>query len=386
LKSSTIWILGVLSILAVLSAIHAINMSISLGINATFQPYLIGGLTGAVPVSIYLLLSAFVALILVGGTTYAVVEVLSNTDRLRAIADKVNVLENNQESQFKLLESMQARVFLVDENIERTRKDVTERLINQGEEMKQTINAGQESQQKLMEDIQSQTILVDNSLENVRKDVSRGLTDQREAIKQSQTNLTSRIDAKLADIKEEMARQLGEVKTYSEKQEQNNKRAVATILKQKDEIADIKSKLDTIKEEVVKPKPELTSLSSTEDVKGIGPKKANELKEMGITTVGEFVLTDPQIIAEKTSTSLSTVEKLQGLAQLSMVPGVKGKDLTLLEEVGITDRKKLADQDPIDLSRRINNVFKGLVENGQISEAEKPTIEEITSWIKLART
>ncbi len=386
MKNSTICILGILSVLAILSAIHAITMSINLGLNASFQPFLIGSLVGEFPVVVYLLFSASVALILVGVTIYAIVKTLSNTDQLRAIADKVNVLENNQESQFKLLESMQARVFLVDENVERTRKDVTEKLGKQGEEIKQTIDVGQQSQQKLMEDIQSQTLLVDSSLENVRKDVSRGLTNQGEAIKQSQTNLTNRFDSKLSEIKEEMAKQLGEIKTYSEQQEQSNKKTVATVLKQKDEIADIKSKLDTIKEEVVKPKPELNSLSNTEDVKGIGPKKANELKEIGITNVGEFILTDPRIIAEKTSTSIGTVEKLQGIAQLSMVPGVRGKDLTLLEEVGVTDRKILANQDPIDLSKRINGIFKSLIDKGQISEAEKPTIEEIISWIKLAKT
>jgi len=334
---------------------------------------------------VYLFISVLVALILGGVTINALVKSLSNTEQLKAIADKVSILENNQESQFKLLESMQARVFLVDENIERTRKDVTEKLGKQGDEIKQTIDLGQQSQQKLMEDVQSQTLVVDNSLENVRKEVSRGLTAQGEAIKQSQMNLTNRFDSKLSDIREEMVKQLGEIKTYSEQQEQSSKKAVSTVLKQKDDITEMKSKLDTIKEEVVKPKPELTSLSDTEDVKGIGPKKANELKEIGITTVAEFILTDPPIIADKTSTSIGTVEKLQGLAQLAMVPGVKGKDLTLLEEVGVTDRKTLANQDPIDLSRRVNGIYKDLVEKGQISEGEKPTIEEITSWIKLAK-
>jgi predicted RecB family nuclease len=80
------------------------------------------------------------------------------------------------------------------------------------------------------------------------------------------------------------------------------------------------------------------------------------------------------------------VEKLQARAQLSMVPGVKEKDLILLEELSITSRRQLANQDPIDLSKRINKLFNNLVEKGQISEDEKPTIEEITSWVKFAKT
>jgi hypothetical protein len=79
------------------------------------------------------------------------------------------------------------------------------------------------------------------------------------------------------------------------------------------------------------------------------------------------------------------VEKLQGRAQLAMVPSVKEKDMILLEEAGVTNRKELASQDPLELGRKINEVFKVYVEEKKISEAEKPTIEEIYSWIKFAK-
>jgi predicted RecB family nuclease len=96
-------------------------------------------------------------------------------------------------------------------------------------------------------------------------------------------------------------------------------------------------------------------------------------------------LTDPAVIAEKTGMSEKMVEKLQGRAQLAMVPGVKEKDLVLLEEAGVTNRKELANQDPLELGRKINGIFKVYVEEGKISEAEKPTIEEIYSWVKFAK-
>jgi predicted RecB family nuclease len=106
---------------------------------------------------------------------------------------------------------------------------------------------------------------------------------------------------------------------------------------------------------------------------------------MGITNVGELVLTEPAVIAEKIGSTEKTVEKLQGRAQLAMVPGVKNKDLILLEEAGVTNRKELAAQDPLELGRKINGIFKTLVEEGKIADTEKPTIEEIHSWIKFAK-
>ncbi len=69
-----------------------------------------------------------------------------------------------------------------------------------------------------------------------------------------------------------------------------------------------------------------------------------------------------------------------------MVPGIDEKDLIILEDLDIMNRKKLADQDPIELGRRMNGILKAYVEKGKISEAEKPTIEEIDFWIRSARS
>jgi hypothetical protein len=385
LKTLT-WALVLLTLLAIFSSIHAIILSINPGLTTTFQPFLIGSFTGPIPVYVHLLISLIAALVLLAVTSDRWFDELSSTDKLKAIAEKVDTLTNNQDNQQKLLESMQARIFLVDENLEHTRKEVAKKLDDQGADMKQTLDASVATQQKLADDTQSRLFMVDSNMEHMKKDFSKGLDEQGEAIKQSQTNLVNRLNGQLSDLREEIARQLGEIKASSEQHEQQEKKAATAILKQKDEITDVKIRLDAIEEELAKPKPELTSLSDTVDVKGIGPTKANELKEMGIATVGEFILTDPQVIAQGTNTSLGVVEKLQARAQLSMVPGVKGKDLILLEELSVTSRRQLANQDPIDLSKRINKLFNNLVEKGQISEDEKPTIEEITSWVKFAKT
>jgi hypothetical protein len=68
-----------------------------------------------------------------------------------------------------------------------------------------------------------------------------------------------------------------------------------------------------------------------------------------------------------------------------MVPGLKQKYLFLLEGANIRDRNSLSDQDPIELSKKINTVFETNVAKGKLSPADKPTIEEIDSWIKFSR-
>jgi hypothetical protein len=60
--------------------------------------------------------------------------------------------------------------------------------------------------------------------------------------------------------------------------------------------------------------------------------------------------------------------------------------MVLLEEAGVTNRKELASQDSLELGRKINDIFKVYVAEEKMSEAEKPTIEEIDSWIKFAKT
>ena len=158
------------------------------------------------------------------------------------------------------------------------------------------------------------------------------------------------------------------------------------MAKQQDQIAEITLKLEQLEAMLATPKPMLTSKSSIEDVKGIGPGRGTELKEMGITNAGELIMADTKILAGRMGSSERTVEKLQGRAQLSLIPGLNEKSLLLLEELDVIDRKSLAEQDSIELSKRINAVFKINLDKGKVLESDLPTIEEIDSWIRFAKT
>jgi predicted flap endonuclease-1-like 5' DNA nuclease len=376
LQGKSIWILGFFSFLSGLNAVNAIVMSVNLGIDGTLQPYLIDSLTGAIPVYVYLLASIIATLIFLGATSSKVVSELSNKALLNEINGKVNSLENGQQFQQSILESLKARVFLVDESLDAAKKDIAKRFNEQEKELKQ-VHAN------LANKFGSELAAVKNG---VGKQLEEGFSEQAEMLRQFHSSIVNRFDTKLADVNTEMAKKLAKVEETTHRYAQRIRKSTATIMKQKDEIADISLRIAKLEEELAKPKPQLTSQSDTEEVRGIGPNTKDELREMGITNVEELILADPKVIAEQTNISEKTAEKLQGVAQLSMVPGVGEKDLVLLEEVGITDRKELANQDPLELSRKINGVFQVCVEKGKISETGKPTIEEIYTWVKSAKT
>ena len=375
LQGKAIWILGFFSFLAGLSAVHAIVLSVNLGMDGIWQPYLIGSLTGGIPVYVYLLTSILATLIFLGATSSKVVSELSNKALLNEINAKAKNLENGQQLQQSLLESLKARVFLVDESLNAARKEISEKFSNQDKEIKQVYAS-------LVNRFDTKLADVKNG---IGKQLGDGLSEQAEMLKEFHASLVNRFDTKLADVKDGVTRRLAEIENTMKKHEKRNRNSAAAIVKQSSEIASIKLKIDQLEDALATPKPQLTSQSDPVDVRGIGPNTRDELKEMGITNVGEFILTDPKTIAEKTTISEKTAEKLQGIAQLSMVPGVKERDIFLLEEVGVTNRKDLGNQDPIELGRKINETFKVLVEKGRISEADKPKIEEIYDWIKFAK-
>jgi chromosome segregation ATPase len=379
LKGIIIWILGFFSFLAASNVINAVIMWFSLGAEGTFTPSLLGGLTGPIPVYVYLLISVIATLAFLGATSHMLVREFSTTDQISALAENVNRLETSQQAQQRTLDNLQDKMLAIEGSLERTRNELSKSLSEQGDAVKQSLETSHEAHQKLLETLQNQAVSLDESLTAVKK----GLGGHTKEIKEVSANL-AQFGPQVADVKETVTKQLGEMGTALAQHEQRQKRTAATITKQRTEIAEIKLKLEKIEEELAKPQPLLTSQSNVEEVNGIGPKKGTALKEIEIANVGEFIMADPKVAAEKMGASEKTVEKLQKRAQLSMVPGLKDTDIFLLEEAGITDRKSLAEQDPIELSKKINAIFKTNVEKKKVSEEDKPTIEEIDSWVKSA--
>ncbi|MFA5365078.1 MAG: DUF4332 domain-containing protein [Candidatus Bathyarchaeia archaeon] len=184
-------------------------------------------------------------------------------------------------------------------------------------------------------------------------------------------------DAKLsADLKRQEA-VINGVKRLSEENS-------SSLKSQKAVLDEMKVQLEGIQCNMVPNQPQLKSIDSPEEIKGIGPSLGKELRLLGIDSVGDFLTTDPVIIGEKTRVSQDMAENLQAMAQLMMVPGVDANDAELLMEAGIKSRRQLADQDVIVLSRKVGEVAKIYLDQGKITKQEYPTIEEIASWIRNA--
>jgi predicted flap endonuclease-1-like 5' DNA nuclease len=375
LQGKAIWALGFFSFLSGLNAVTAIFLAIRSGIESDFQPYLIGTITGPVPIYYYLIASIVATLLFLGGTAAKVVTELSNKALLHEINSKANDLKGGQKLEQSLLESLKSRVFLVDESLDAGKRDMMKKFDEQDKEIK-TVHTN------LSNRFDSKLASASNG---IGKQVGDGFNEQAEMLKEFHASLVDRFDTRLSEVSEGLTRRIAKMEGNMQKYSQRVKKSTMAIEKQQSEIANMKMHIATLEEEFVQPKPQLTSESKTEDVRGIGENTGNELREMGITNVGELVVTDPKAIAEKTDMSEKTVEKLQGRAQLQMVPGINEKDLILLEEAGIMNRQDLAKQDPIDLGKKINAAYKIYVAEGKLAEGEKPTIEEIDSWIKFVK-
>jgi len=361
--------------------VNAVIMWFNLGPESTFTPYLLGNLTGAIPIYFYIFVSALVTAIFLGATSHKIVTELSYADQVNAINKEMNRLEARLQSQQEVLESVQTKMFFVDESLEHNRQEFSSGLIEQENALKRTFERGCKAQQKMLDGVQEHVFFLDKRLKSLKK----GLEKQREATKEVIGDILVSLGPQLGDIKETVEKQRGEIEYALAQIEHKEKKTKVAIAEQKNELAEIRLKLEKLEGSLAKPEPFLGSQSNVEEVKGIGYGKRAKLKEIGITNVGEFIMADSEVVAEKMGSSKKTVQKLQGRAQLSMVPGLKEKYLFLLEAVNINDRSSLSAQEPIELGKKLNAVFETEVTKGKISPVDKPTIEEIDSWIKFSK-
>lgn len=209
------------------------------------------------------------------------------------------------------------------------------------------------------------------------------LEEQGKTIQIIHEELLSTIES-IHNFRKETLAELEKQRRAIYKTKQLNKLSAKTIEKQMSRLNDMKTKLENIEKGLMPLQPKITSLDRPEEIRGIGPRLGEELRAMGIASIGELITIDPAMIAEKTRLSQGTVELFQAIAQLQMVPGVGEIDAELLTEIGVFTVKELAEQDPIQLSGKIAEIAKTYVEQGKINDSEKPSIEEVMSWVKLA--
>lgn len=369
LRGKAFWILGFFTTLSVLNVITAIVLAIELGIAANFQPYLIDALTGAIPVYLYLIASIVATLIFLGGTSSILIDELNKVEILNEINERAAKIQDDLALLQSDHEELKSTGILLKQDIDQTQKQISHNF-----------DVNEKLQKENHADL---TKSLEYESANITARIGKNLTDD---FRKQEKNLTSKFEAEAVDIKNQIGMQLQELKINFQESEKRAKKDAKTITKQKKEIADIKDKILKLEQEFVRPKALLTSQSSPTKIRGIGPNTNDELEKMGIINIGDLILADPKSIAQQTGISEKMAKKLQGIAQLSLIPSLEDKDILLLEEIGIINQQELASQTPIEIGRKINKKIQEQIDSGKIPDIQKPTIEQITSWVKYAKT
>lgn len=333
-----VWVAGFLAFIAGINVINAVLLwsEPQYGPYGTFTPYLIGEYIGEIQVETYFWLSVALTFAFLG---LAVITTFRGTPQATA------------------LRWASAKV---EQNLITFRKDLLTFL--------QNLSATREEDGRAVKSL-------GRTMRTLKRDLSEGLENNRKAGEKLLKKVDTRLDSTGKDVLDTIETQGQAIR----KVDRTSAKIVAALKKHKKELDGVEARLHKLEAILTPQPPKLTSRNNPEEIRGIGPRLGKELRSLGITNVGELLTANPDTVAEKAGNiSSDKMMQWQTLAQLQMIPGISEKDADLLEEVGIRSRKELAGQDPVELRKKIE-------ENGKISEDEKPTIEEVAAWIKLAK-
>jgi predicted flap endonuclease-1-like 5' DNA nuclease len=351
-REITIWISAFVTFLAILCSVATVVMLITEGSGYIVRPYIIGDLLGGIAdlsVESYLAISVTATFIFLGITCIIVFR-----------------KEPPDPELLQMLVTVAGNVAA----LKKTHEDTMTEIASQMEYDRST-------SRKLFNKINL-------NLEDASKESLALLEGQGKAIKKARRDLISIIENKANETGEKLSTTFKEQEKIMVGVKQSSEKGTAALRKQKAELKEIKLRLEEIEDKIVPIQAKLKSLDDIEEINGIGPRFGEELRSLGITSIRDFLTADPVVIGEKTRLSQEVAENLQVMAQLQMIPGITQKDAELLAEAGIKSRKELAGQDSIQLSRKVGEIAKIYVDQGKLSKDDYPTIEEISSWIRMA--
>jgi len=349
-RGITVWISAFATFLAIMSSFAMAVLLINEGAGTVVRPYILGGIFGGLSVESYLWISVTATFILLGITCV--------------------IAYSKQPPNPEIV-----KMFLkVGGNLAALRKAQEASITETADQMEYNRKVNQ----KFFGNIKS-------DLEEANKETLALMENQRKTVKKIRLDLISTIEKTMGETGEKLSADLKKQETALIGVKRLNEESAAALKKHGAELEEIELRLQRIEGNMVPNQAMLKSLDNPENIKGIGPSLGKELTGLGITSVGDFLTTDPVVIGEKTRVSQEMAENLQSMGQLMMVPGVDANDAEILIEAGIKSRKELAGQDLIQLSRKVGEISKIYVDQGKISKDEYPTIEEISSWIRMAR-
>jgi len=347
-----IWISSFFTFLAGLNAINATTIWAFHGMEATVPLYIIGNIVPSLsPISVaaYFWMSLILTFILLGVTT---VQVLRRPPLGLEVQRMVSKVEDEMVATRGTLEATRISLFAKMEDEKIARQD-----------MLTTLNT---------------------SMDHTKKEMLDELEKDRNVVEKDRKDLEE-VTSELRNLKKEFLDTMTKHTKVVQAIDYSSRTTTAITEKNMKELASLRTRIEKLEMELVPPKPKLTSGSRTEEVRGVGSRLAEELKAIGITNVGELLLTDPKSISARTRVTPEMAIRLQGRAQLLMVPSIDEIDAEMLMDLGIASKNELATQDAVELGKKLSRVAAKYIEEGKISESEKPSIEEISAWIKLAK-
>jgi len=136
--------------------------------------------------------------------------------------------------------------------------------------------------------------------------------------------------------------------------------------------------------------PRLHESMPVEKAPSIGSKTAKYLGKIGIRTVGDLLMADPETSAEQMGQRHITGDDLwawQLQARFCCeVPGLFGHDAQILVGAGVGDRADLARCDAADLFQRVQEFVATSEGQSVLRDGQPPDLAEIQGWIAKAQT
>ncbi|MCK4478534.1 DUF4332 domain-containing protein [Candidatus Bathyarchaeota archaeon] len=172
---------------------------------------------------------------------------------------------------------------------------------------------------------------------------------------------------------------------------QTSQKELPKLKKKLQAIEAVEEELKNIQEIMTKfnsiPEPCLKSTDGISVLEGKVLKRGTvrQLKLNGIEKIEDLLLKSPVEIALTKTMTEGEAKNLQSIIQLLMVPRVQHEDAVLLLKSGVNSKQELALQDTFSLGARVAKTAELYVKDGKIKEDEKPTLEEIALWIRLAK-
>lgn len=121
----------------------------------------------------------------------------------------------------------------------------------------------------------------------------------------------------------------------------------------------------------------------------IGPKRAGQLKSLGVETVAQLLAADPEDLAERLDDSRVDAAEIVAWQHQSglmcRIPGLRGHDAQVLVGSGFTSAEEIAAMKPADLLEFVDPFCDTSEGQRALRGSARPDLAEVTEWVQGAR-